>query len=46
MEIFVYLGGVIMLVAFMFWIVYTAPLGYQDDTGFHYGTPEEDDEFI
>lgn len=51
MEVFVYLGvGVVIVIAFMLWIVYSAPAGYQDDTGFHYGIPEEnnikDDEFI
>ena len=29
------------IAAFMFWLAYTAPLGYEDQKGFHYGEPPE-----
>jgi hypothetical protein len=35
--------GIVMLVSFaaVAYLIYTAPLGYEDETGFHYG--KEDD---
>ena len=36
-TIYVCLGIAVAIVAFMIWLVYTAPIGYQDESGFHYG---------
>lgn len=41
--VYICLGAAVACIAFMFWLVYTAPLGYQDETGFHYGEPPEKD---
>jgi hypothetical protein len=40
-TVYVCIGLAVAIIAFMAWIVYTAPLGYEDETGFHYG--EKDD---
>ena len=41
-TIYICLGIAAACVAAMFFIVATAPRGYQDEKGFHYGKPPED----
>lgn len=33
--------AVLIPLAFMCWLVATAPLGWEDENGFHYGEPDE-----
>jgi hypothetical protein len=42
--VYVCLGIAVAIVAFMFWLIHTAPLGYEDENGFHYGEPPEKDD--
>jgi len=40
-AIYAAIGFVAVIVAFVFWLIYTAPIGYEDENGFHHG--EKDD---
>lgn len=37
------IGIYVALAGFIFWLIYTAPEGYQDETGFHYGRKDHGD---
>ena len=34
---------IIAIIAYVVYLFVTAPIGYQDDDGFHYGRPDEHD---
>ncbi len=43
MAVYVCFGAAFAIFAFMLWLVYTVPVGYEDENGFHYGEPTEKD---
>jgi hypothetical protein len=38
----VILAVYILALAFMLYLIHTAPLGYEDERGFHYGRPDDE----